>query len=314
MAGRGKPRGQSRLRSQSDSAPARAETPQGQQLCGTCNVDVGDGAIGCDDCETWVHGTEMCSGLPRDVLEAIMKYDGHGIKFICMKCLLDKPQGKASASSGADKEFRETLQQLFQQFRGMCTVLTDLSSQVKSLTQGSSVAPQPAVSAQQSSEPGPSLQLSPDRTLIREELREMRERDKRRHSIIIRGLTATGPGDAISKFDQLTETQFGMKVDIAEVTQIPGHSKMFRAKIISDEQRKLILDNAKKLKGSTYSSIYISRDLTHAQRTELYEKRKARRDQLASVAGANTASGSSVAVDEGTGQHTPSAPSLPRGN
>ena len=95
-------------------------------------------------------------------------------------------------------------------------------------------------------------------------------------------------------------------------SQKPGHSKMFQAKIIFDEQNKLVLDNARKLKGSTYSSVCISRDLTHAQSqcTELYEKRKARRDQMSSVAGANTASGSNVTVDEGTRQHTPSAPRL----
>ena len=297
-------------RSDSQSRLAKGGAAHGQQLCGSCNTDVGECCIGCDACETWVHGTEMCSGLPQDVLTAILNYDGSGIKFICTKCRLEKPQSKTSASSGADKEIRETLQQLFQQFRGMCTVISELSSQVKALAQGNSKTSQPDIPATQHTTPVPSPAPAPvpDRTLIREELREMREREKRRQSIIIKGLTAAGPREAGCKFDQLTESQFGMKIDLAEIMQIPGHSTMFRAKIISDEQRKLILENAKKLKGSIYSSVYISRDLTRAQRTELFEKRKARLTSASTapkVTGADSILGS---------QAVPSAPPLQQEN
>ena len=309
MVGRAKPRSQAKPNSRSNSVPAKVDTSDGQQLCGTCSVDVGMSPIGCDECETWVHGTEMCSGLPKDVLDAILKYDGHGIKFSCMKCRL-KPQSKANSSSGADKEIRGTLQQLFQQFCGMCTVLTELSSQVKAFTQDNCRTLQADASIPQhpAAAPIPSPPPAPDRALIREELKEMREREKRRQSIIIRGLTANGPREAASKFDQLTETQFGIKVDLAEITRIPGHGMMFRAKIMSDEQRKLVLDNAKKLKDSTYSSVYISRDLTRVQRTELYEKRKARQSSggtVSSVTEANRAA--SI-------QHVPSAPPLSQEN
>lgn len=295
-------------RSNSQSGLARGDAANGQQLCGSCNTDVGECCIGCDACETWVHGTEMCSGLPQDVLTAILNYDGSGIKFICTKCRLEKPQSKMGAPSGADKEMRETLKQLFQQFRGMCTVITELSSQMKVLAQGSCKASQPDTPATQPQASAPSPHPAPDRTLIREELRELREREKRRQSIIIKGLTAAGPREAASKFDQLTETQFGMKIDLAEIMQIPGHSTMFRAKIISEEQRKFILENAKKLKGSTYSSVYISRDLTRAQRTELFEKRKAR---LTSASTAPKVAGVDSSLSS---QPTPSAPPLEQEN
>ena len=134
----------------------------------------------------------MCSGLPQDVLDAILKHGGHGIKFSCMKCRLGNPQGKGKRSSGADKEMKETLQQLFRQFGGMCAVLTDLSCLVKALTQGTGAVPQPTAPAQQSAPPAPSLPTAPDCTLIRDELREMREREKRRNSIIVFGSQKTG--------------------------------------------------------------------------------------------------------------------------
>ena len=41
-----------------------SQKPQtGKQVCGTCSRDPGDNPIVCDECEVWVHGTEMCSGL-----------------------------------------------------------------------------------------------------------------------------------------------------------------------------------------------------------------------------------------------------------
>ena len=298
-------------------APEAAAPPaaDGEQNCGTCSLDVGESSIGCDHCETWVHGTEMCSGLPQDVLDTILKYSGQGIKFVCMKCRLDKPSGKQS--SGTDREMKETLQQLFQQFSGMCKTLADLSSQVKALTQGGGRSGAVSQSAEHVTAGPPGAVSSgsspnPDRKLIREELTEMRERDKRRHSIIIKGLAATGPGELSTKFSELTETQFGTTVSLTDICQIPGHPSMYRARITSDEQRKFVLDNVKKLKGSVYNSIYISRDLTRAQRTELYEKRIARRNQLSTTAtGSNSAPSPSAAGAVATAQPAKSDPPGP---
>ena len=45
-------------------------------------------AIGCDKCEVvyvWSHNSEMCAGLPLDILQAIEQFQGSGIQFICMK-------------------------------------------------------------------------------------------------------------------------------------------------------------------------------------------------------------------------------------
>ena len=58
----------SRGRSKSTrSAPDNAGG-KGTQLCVACSKDVGDDCVGCDECEGWVHGTVMCSGLPEDDL------------------------------------------------------------------------------------------------------------------------------------------------------------------------------------------------------------------------------------------------------
>ena len=109
----------------------------------------------------------------------------------------------------------------------------------------------------------------------------MKERDKRRHSIIVKGLKATSPTDFASKFGQLAEELTGSKMDLSETSVVTGHAKIYRTKIIDDNQRKLLLDKAKMLKGSPYESVFISRDLTYAQRSEMFLRRQAWKAQNA---------------------------------
>ena len=264
----------------------------GEQVCGTCDRDPGDNPIGCDECEVWVHSTEMCSGLPKDLIHAILNYGGEGIRFICMTCRL-KPappaqaEGAASAaSSGQDQaHLIGTIQQLFQQFRGMCNMIADLSDQFKHLTQA--MKSPPVQNANQAPEPGFAPQpLVPKpseqpalRDVIAEEVREMREREKRKQSIIIKSQSSKSTAEVISLFKELSSSKFGREITLTEVSSIKDHTGMFRAKITSDELRKHVLDSARTLKGTQYDAVYISRDLTWAQRKANFEKRQAKRVQ-----------------------------------
>ena len=56
-----------RSRERSESA-ADGDMSDGTQYCNSCSKEVLDGCIGCDRCEKWVHGTEMCAGLPKKSL------------------------------------------------------------------------------------------------------------------------------------------------------------------------------------------------------------------------------------------------------
>ena len=86
-SGRGARRGRSASTTGAD-VDARKKANQNVEMCGTCEKEIGDDTIGCDECEYWVHDTEMCSGLTQDMLDAIGRYNGHGIKFVCTKCRL----------------------------------------------------------------------------------------------------------------------------------------------------------------------------------------------------------------------------------
>lgn len=262
----------------------------GKQLCGTCSRDPGDNPIGCDSCEVWVHSTEMCSGLPSDLLRAILDYGGEGIKFICMRCRLNPPSASgddsedAASTAQSQSHLIGTIQQMFQQFRGMCQMISELSDELRNLaqsmkSQAQSSAPPPEPSRPpQTPTPQPAEQPAL-RSVIAEEVREMQEREKRKQSIIVKGLNTSSTTEAIRLFKDLTSSKFGCEVTLTEVSPIKDHAGMFRAKIVSDEQRKHILNSAKTLKGTQYDRVYISRDLTRAQRSALFEKRQAKRSQ-----------------------------------
>ena len=95
----------------------------------------------------------------------------------------------------------------------------------------------------------------------------------------MKGLKASSASDLKTKFGQLTEDMMDAKVDLSDIMPISGHPNIFRAKIVDESQRKLVLDKAKHLKGSAYDNVFLSRDLTYAQRADLYQRRQSRQAQ-----------------------------------
>ena len=275
-------------------------------------MDLGSDPIGCDKCETWVCSTEMCSGLPQNVIETIIQYDGSGIQFVCLKCRVSlTTAGGSTRTSNYQPQLAEIITQLAQQIKGICCELRDLKAHVQGLTQAQqsaqtnapspsapttsagSAQPHDQVHQRDPSVPAASTPSQPAgkeyRAIVRDELREIREQEKRRQSIIVKGLKASSAPDFEIKFEQLCDDVMGAKVDVSDVKPISGHPNIFRAKVVDDAQRKLILDSAKRLKGSAHDCVYISRDLTYAQRADLYQRRQSRQGQKLAATGSRSA-------------------------
>ena len=290
--GAGASRNRSTRRGRSDSL-TDTRTQRGEEcICGTCGDDVGPNPVGCDKCEQWVHGTQMCSGLPQDLLDAILKYQGDGIQFVCMRCRVDQVTARGNSPSGhTDPQLAETVKQLHTQVRGMCSAIRELVSQVKALSSRPTEIPNHDAAVIPTATPAvPQPQaLAPSqqdyRSLVREELKEQKEREKRRSFLVVKGLSASSPSDFGAKFAQLTSEVMGTRVNVSEVMPILGQNSYFRVKIPDDSSRKLLLDRAKQLKGTVHDHVYIARDLTYAQRTELYRRRHQTRLSQAKNAG-----------------------------
>lgn len=285
--------------------------PPGVQLCLTCSCDVGDDAFGCDDCERWVHNTVMCSGLTEELIDAIGKYGGANIKYVCTKCRVGHSSAKSrSPSSTTESHMSELVQQLFQQMTGICQVVKELSAQVKNL----SASPIQTGPQQQPAQPGatrppaqnPSRYPDHDsiQSTIRNEIKEMSEREKRRPFIIVRGLAASSPRDFESKFKVITHELMQKDIPLTDVSSFAKHPGLFRAKIVNDDDRKALLDKAKSLKDTANEGVFITRDLTYAQRTELYNRRQARRNQESHNPQASPTSGTDQAESATAGAST----------
>ena len=249
--------------------------------CGMCGKKLDGHNIGCDKCQAWVHAIVMCSGLPQDVIRVLLEYDGGGIEYICTNCRAPKvsnpENGRTAAPHQASKEQvpTELITQLFHSVKGMCVTISELSARLDSAL-GQLHRPGPQSTPPRQMPPMPDPDLGDSRNLIREEVREIQEQAKRRQSVIIRGLQASSPNEVSTKFGSLSETVFGSKVELSTVTPIQGHVDLYRAKILNEDHRKLVLENSRKLKSSQdYSHVFIRRDLTFKQREELKRRRAA---------------------------------------
>ena len=132
--------------------------------------------------------------------------------------------------------------------KGMCSVIKELTSQVKALS-SRQVPDQDAVpipTPVHPRAPQPPPQTQDYRTLIREEVKELKEREKRREFLVIKGLPASSFTDFRSKFEQLALDYLEARVDTPEIRIIPGLANLFRVRIADDDTRKRLLDNGKK--------------------------------------------------------------------
>ena len=291
--GRGNASVGGRGRSASSAGADVHPSPTDAQLCGSCCKDVGDNAIGCDECEVWVHNTEMCSGLTCDMFEAIGRYNGAGIKFVCMKCRLDYTTKRGcSPSSNTETHMVEPIKHLSQQIKGICNQVQELKNEIKMMsTQHKQVPPDMASVTPPAPTPSPAIPTmtyasaaatnpgrSPQeyRKVVREELRELQEQQKRRTSLVIRGLCAGSADEAVRRFETVSEYLINQKVTLTDVVKIPSESDLYRGKVLDDNTRKLILDKSKQLKNSSrFESVFIRRDLTFNQRAEMKARRAA---------------------------------------
>ena len=199
----------------------------------------------------------MCLGLPDHLVASIKQYGGDAIVYICTDCRSSSRRGGTGAGTRDDSAFK----QLLQTVKKLCETVQTLSSQVSSLQQHT-CTPHPIQQTEQT-----------NRRMIRDEIREMREREKRVTSVIVRGIDVTSDDDFGAAFDPIANHLLGSSLNFSSIDCINRQKKLYRIKIDDYTTRRTLLQHAKNLKNSRYSHIYINRDLTYMQRKELAERR-----------------------------------------
>ena len=194
-----------------------------------------------------------------------------GILFVCVNCRI---KGRADTSAiGNDKSLPGSA--LFKQLHEMLSALCQSVSALLSRVQELESAPRSALPAVQTAEASDvTISAEGMRQKIREEVREMEERSKRKDFIVIRGLICDSNLVFCERFAEISTAITGRSVAVSDVALVNREKKVYRAKIVNPDERRLILDSSKKLKSiSAFSNIYINRDLTFVQRQELFQRR-----------------------------------------
>ncbi len=251
--------------------------------CGTCKFLVGDDAVGCDRCEGWFHPQAMCLGLPQSSIRDIVRLEGEGILFVCLNCRLkvrSPSKGPGPSTNSNNDNNNDTVKQLSEMVMALCSSVKVLTSQMESLQKSVDSLSHTQTSPPPLHHPIPPQHppTSPDslRLSIRDEIREMREREKRYKSVIIRGLPNSSIDGVTTSFTNISTALLNREIPITNITPIDQTRGIFRGDILDGGDRRLLLSSTHKLKESaTYKNVFIHSDLTYKQRQEYFARRSA---------------------------------------
>ena len=106
--------------------------------------------------------------------------------------------------------------------------------------------------------------------MVREQVKELYERDKRRNSIIVKGIPLASLQVTFSKVSKFLCPDSG-NIVLSDV--VPIKDNIIRTKVLNFSQRRNLLSNTKKLLNSPFPNVFISQNRTYAQRSEFKSKR-----------------------------------------
>ena len=232
------------LETQTAPAPAKID----HASCGICGHKISNqSCIGCDKCDSLVHGTQMCSGLPEKVVKNIIDYNNVGVAYICFECRKSKIATKKSTRSSShehDTDNSLLFNQLFETIKGLSNTVQTLFNEVKAMSQINIHSPP--------------LDQEKIKILVTDQYHEMEERKKRRNYIVIKGLPTANLDEAADKFKTLSKYLINKEVIPHNIMKIKNVHNMFRLRIDCDEDRTNLLTSAHNLKNNENFKISIS--------------------------------------------------------
>lgn len=202
-----------------------------------------------------------------------MNLQGDGILSVCLKCRLDKqsPVKEQDRVSNADTV---AVGQLHEMVMTLCTTVKSLSEKLpKFIVQGqyqnvTSISDHSTM--QGHSQNVMSISDPGSRLVIREEIREIHDRERRKHSIIVRGFPHSTVNDVNERFKDISKYLINQEISMSDVICVNQDRGIFRGKIVDPQIRRSLLLEARRLKESTnFRSVYLHKDLTYKQREEL---------------------------------------------
>ena len=229
--------------------------------CRLCSLELTPNRryVQCGGCRGVFHGDTLCLGVSGDELKVLLNNTNNSIKYNCCGCRNSRSSG---GSGGVDSSNNAAITQ-------MLVILGQLIKEVSGLKEKSGERPDNS----DESNGGRAAGVNVRDDVVLDQIREIRERDKRKESIILRGFGNLSEQQLREKFVQVCEFLNVGRIEVTNLTVI-GEG-LYRANIVDREVRFGLLSQVSRLKGSQlYSSLYIQRDLTYKQRVELKARRE----------------------------------------
>ena len=255
--------------------------------CNFCCMSIQERSILCRGCNSPFHLDEICLGVKAEVLHVLADNRDGALSYNCCLCRLG--EGSASADDGgAFKQLLCSLGGLTRLVRGGGASLLGPGG-VRNL--GSSGSSESAAGSGNSALPAG---RSVSRSEVMEQVRELRERDKRADSVVLRGLGDLDLDEVRRQFSRICEVLGLPDIVLAGLVRIGNHN-LYRGKVSSREQRQNLLARAPDLRNSDdFSGVYVNRDLTLLQRQELRDFRRERQGESSGFSGVSAAVGGPV--------------------
>ena len=248
--------------------------------CALCfSLIGGRSTVGCGDCNKVFHADRLCLGVDQPVIDVLLGGDSCAVKYVCCSC-------RASPKCGVSGEVGG-FSQMLNIIGGLVSDMRKLTESVSKLQGSQEVVPSNGVRVQNvTNKDDTGAGIAIDKSLVMSEVREMYEREKRKDSVIIRGVGDVSVQQASSIFRDMCQYLGLGNVPLVDTVKVAP--SVFRGKILKNEMRFRLLAEARKLRNSAnFRQFYIQKDLTYRQRGELIANRAAARENLQEVESGN---------------------------
>ena len=217
--------------------------------CKLCLLPITGRFVECEGCKAGFHPDTLCLGIEDREISVLLDNTNGALVYKCCLC--------RSGKSGATGAFNQLLK--------MVGVLAQGFKKSGFRSVGNTVSSSRVESAGE----------AVSRVEVMSHLRELREREKRSNSIMLRGLQTASTSAARDIFRKICDLLDVGIVELSEMVRV-GPNNLFRATVINADLRREVLMRSHELRRSdNFARVYVDRDLTYQQRQEVLAKRRA---------------------------------------
>ena len=213
-------------------------------MCGLCQLPTDQVKVGCSNCGKFFHAEALCLGVSSAIISVLLSDQSGALAYQCCLCRMVQTGDRA------------WLLQLMRIVGAL--VRQNRMARVKDSTP---------------IQRGDNPEVSCRREEILAQVREVREREKRKDSIIVRGFRGISIAELPGQMRTICDLLDIPDVVLSDVHKI-GSTDYFRARITDHVRRNELLLKCHELRRSEeFYRVYINQDLTYQQRQDLRRKR-----------------------------------------